>query len=375
MRLNRLWIKSIRNLCEIDHLFSHSKTFIYGENGQGKTNLLESIYLLCLAKSFRTRDDADLLPIEADFFRVEGELADTNGSNHRVVVYFSEATGKKIQLDGKPLRPFSALVGKFPVVALSAGDQSITLGPPSERRRFINILLSQSSHRYLDDLKEYERILKHRNALLSRSLQGECISAQQIDPWDERLVCKGEALVLSREKMTIELNALLSSAYSYLTGGNQVLSLSYKPNVPMIAGQERRETFFRRLKTASAKERKQGISLVGPHRDDFVFMISGRDLRRFGSRGEHKSVLVSLKSAEAFFLQEKTNTAPLLLLDDLFAELDEMRGKKAISLFSQSCQIFITGTTADYMALKPFLEKEGEFDPLFVQQGKVNKQT
>ncbi|MBN1541495.1 DNA replication/repair protein RecF [candidate division KSB1 bacterium] len=375
MRINRLAIKEFRNLNEWEHRFTSSHIYILGENGQGKTNLIESIYLLCLAKSFRTRDDNELIPFEQPFFRVEGDFVDFSGSSQNVVVYCGEAEGKKILLNGKPLIPFSKLVGLFPIVVLSADDQAITQGTPAIRRRFVNILLSQSSRRYLDDLKDYEKILKQRNMLLSHIAAGENRQARQLDAWNERLVDRGVAVMAARENLIEEINGYLFSAYSFLSAQKERLSLIYDPSVPSERDRSVKESFFRRLHRFAAKEKKKGQSLVGPHRDEFIFQIGDRNLRRYGSRGEHKSVLVSLKSAEAKLLQNKTSTQPLLLLDDLFAELDQARGKRAVELFEKESQTFITGTSFDYIAMKSELLERSDIELLFVNQGKVKKQT
>ena len=354
MVLASLKIDGLRNLTTPVVEFDNQTNYIFGDNGQGKTNLLETIFVLCLAKSFRTHDDNELISFSKNHSRVEGSFLAQNNVQHRMVVAIDRNQGKQLMLDGKRISPFSKIIGRFPVVALSANDHAITNGPPGERRRFFNILLSQCHSYYLDDLKEYDRILKQRNRILSEWKSKSATS--QIEAWSLALVAKGSLLMKARKAMADEINARIHHYYQKVSNTMQPLKIIYSPNVEFVSVESIQEQFEKSLHKVSTKEKIQGTTLVGPHRDEFIFSLQEKDLRRYGSRGEHKSVLMSLKATECELLKEKTDIDPLLLLDDLYAELDSTRAQLAMDLFSSPSQKFITGTSFDYENLKGKIE-------------------
>ncbi len=372
MYIEKLDIFSFRNLKNINLEFSKEINFIFGDNAQGKTNLIETIYILCLAKSFRSRDDLELIPFKSDFYSFDGYFIDETLISRRVAVYYTVSQGKKIKIDGKNINQYSTLVGRFPIVILSSEDHIITTGPPAQRRKFFNILLSQSSSRYLDDLKKYERILKQKNKILNYSGEKGNIK-EQVDIWNAQLVQTGTNLMLGRAKMIEEINGYLTEYYKVITKSEHTLKITYQPCVPIKKSQNISETFKTLLSKAYYKEVKRGLSLVGPHRDEYIISIAGNELRKYGSRGEHKSVLVSLKAAEAVFLKKKTDTFPILLLDDLYSELDIERGKRVLDLFTKSCQTFITGTSLDFEAIKKTGYKEKEYITFIVKSGNITR--
>jgi len=213
MFLRSLAIESFRNL-DAQHLeFYARKNYLFGENAQGKTNLLEAIYLLCLCKSFRTSNDAELIPLGKDHFNLTGRFADKIGIDHEIVLRYHVASGKQVILDGKPVHHLSSLVGQFPVVVLSAADYDITHGSPQQRRRFFNILASQCSSRFLNDLKEYEKVIKQRNRILWLTQNGRINSGDELEAWNEQLILKGCALMEFRSKLVSEMAAVLLHHY------------------------------------------------------------------------------------------------------------------------------------------------------------------
>jgi DNA replication and repair protein RecF len=355
MMLVSLKIDGFRNLTTPAVEFDNQTNYIFGDNGQGKTNLLEAIFVLCLAKSFRTHDDYELISFSKNYSRVEGSFLAPNDVQHRMVVGIDRNQGKQLMLDGKRISPFSKIIGRFPIVALSANDHAITNGPPGERRRFFNILLSQCHSHYLDDLKEYDRILKQRNRILSEWKSKSASS--QIDAWSLALAAKGSSLMKARKAIAEEINARIHNYYQKVSNSIQPLKVIYSPNVEFDSIESIQEQFENSLHKVASKERIQGTTLVGPHRDEFIFSLYEQDLRRYGSRGEHKSVLMSLKATECELLKEKTDIDPLLLLDDLYAELDSNRAQLAMDLFSSPSQKFITGTSFDYENLRGKIEK------------------
>lgn len=352
MHLNRLRVQEFRNILPTTLECSRRRNYLFGDNAQGKTNLIEAIYLLCLAKSFRTNEDGALVPFNKSSFLIEGDFSSAENIQRHVGIMYDQASGKKIKVDGKKLQQYSKLVGLFPIIILSANDHEITAGPPAMRRRFFNVLLSQSSSRYLDDLKHYEKVLKQRNKLLADSVSGDRSVLAQMDIWDAQLVDVGARIIAARAAIVNDINPYLGDFYRRISNQKWSLRVRYQPNAAVGDSEDVKESFFRLLKRAAARERMQGKTLVGPHRDEFVFYISDYDLRRFGSRGEHKSALVSLKAAEAYVLQQRRQTPPILLLDDLYAELDQERSHNVLNLFDPGSQVFITGTSLDYAGMK-----------------------
>ena len=371
MYLNRLLIHKFRNLQNTSLTCCPHQNYLFGDNAQGKTNFIEAIYLLCLAKSFRSREENDLVPLNESEYFVEGEFTSESALQHRVAIYYHSDQGKQIHVDGKRLNQYSKLVGLFPVISLSAEDYEITAGPPAQRRRFFNILLSQSSNRYLDDLKDYEKILKQRNLLLGELAIRN--SAAQLDVWTTQLVEYGDRLIQARLKMVKALNPFLGDYYKTITHQSSSLSVRYQPNVRLKTATSIKDQFEAQLKQVREKERQQKRTLVGPHRDEFVFFVGDNELRRFGSQGEHKSALVSLKAAEARVLYERTTVHPILLLDDLYAELDRSRSSHVMDLFDTSNQIFVTGTTLDYVGIQHTTQQIENECTFMVKNGAIER--
>ena len=373
MYLRKLGITKIRNLQNTQLEFNKEKTFFFGENAQGKTNILEAIYLLCIAKSFRTRDDSELIPFDDKEFLLHGVFSEDVGITHRISMFFTPAKGKKIQLDGKNVERFSQLIGLIPIVTLTSNDYAITNGPPSNRRKFFDILLSQSSAKYLITLKEYERILKQRNSILASHEQKKPELIKLLSVWNDQLIDKGSEVIKERNRIVKEVNEHLVNFYQTITKGSNILSVQYQPNIQFQDDSSIEENFSKSITKILNKEIAFGTTLIGPNRDEYVFRINERNVRQFGSRGEHKSALLSLKIAEAKLLLQKTKTQPILLLDDFYAELDKERGQNAMSLFSPQSQYFITGTTFDYEVINSSLFRD-QMAIYFVKNGSVISQ-
>ncbi len=371
MFLKTLSIQAFRNIHDMSLDLHRNRNYVFGENGQGKTNILEAIFILCLARSFRCREDDILIPFDKEGFFVEGLFRTDDDISHRLSVGYTLGDGKRILLDGKRVDPFSNLVGQFPVVEMSTEDHAITNGPPAQRRRFFNILLAQSSRRFLQDLKSYEKVLKQRNRMLSDIARGVRTDENVLTAWTHQFIELGSVVMKARHDIVEELNTIVGSFYRTVSDGSERLTIQYRPNVQHKDPLNSSERFEDELEKMKGKERQQGTSLVGPHRDEFAFMIDERQVRRFGSRGEHKTVIVSLKAAESMLLTKHTDRCPLLLLDDLYAELDHIRGQRVVELFPADSQTFITGTSFDYKAIQSTLEPNQTRTLFWVRSGTV----
>ncbi len=344
MYLQRLTLVNLRNYDKTRLEFSPKINVIYGLNAQGKTNLLEAIYLLCLGRSFRLARNQDILKYGEDAFTVEGLMVLDSGIQKSVVVRYVLDNKKEISVDRKRLRGHAEIFGQFPVVVMAPDEFKITTGGPTERRRFLDILLSQLSLSYLKTLQEYNRILKQRNKILQHAKEGVPVSDTALEPWSESLVLSGSKILFQRARFIKEFSELLGSIYGRYTEGKDALEVELESSINFTSvDQGACESGFRQgLAEVRAKEAAVGTTLVGPHRDDLVFRINGRDLRRFGSRGEHKTVLLSIKVAEFEFLKEKKQETPVLLLDDCYSELDTVRERQVAFSLEEVGQTFLT---------------------------------
>ena len=374
MVLCNLAVEGFRNLSSQHISFFEKQNYLFGENAQGKTNLLEAVYLLCLCKSFRTSNDTEMISLGKRQFNLMGQFIDQNKIEHEIHLQYQPSAGKQVFLDGKPLYHLSSLVGQFPVVVLSVADYDITHGSPQQRRRFFNILASQCSARYLADLKEYEKIIKQRNRILWLAQTGKQNPGDELDVWDEQLILKGISLITFRSTLVSLMDQICQKHYRTIANSDQeTLSIAYQPNVEHHDIALLYDRFKEKLQHYKRMEISRGISLVGPHRDEFRFAIGVRPLRHFGSRGEHKSALISIKAAELAILKRYLRTSPVILLDDLYAELDQERGERVMELFSGEGQCFISGTSADFSTVHQNLGRQNEHFLFFVREGKIEK--
>jgi len=343
MVLRKLRLLNFRNYAQLELKFPAATNFFYGANAQGKSNLLEALHCLSLTRSFRTSADQELLRFGADTAEVVGEYVDELGTEHLLTIVYRREQAKQISLDRKRLNSHAALVGKFPIVLFSPESHRITAGAPAERRRFADVLLSQGSPVYLADLQEYNRVLRQRNALLAEfaNTAGGTLAA-----WDESLALYGCKIVQARYQFVRDNCEILQQAYAHISASTHSLQLAYRSQFETLRIDEiTPPKFLERLGEYRGREKQRGQTLVGPHRDDLELSINGVDLRRFGSRGEHKSAIMALKMMETEYLKRRLNTAPIILLDDLISELDETRARQCVQYFSGRGQLFISAVS------------------------------
>jgi len=343
MVLRKLRLFNFRNYARVELKFPAATNFFYGANAQGKSNLLEALHCLSLTRSFRTSADQELLRFGADTAEVAGEYVDELGTEHLLTIVYRRDQAKQISLDRKRLNSHAALVGKFPIVLFSPESHRITAGAPAERRRFVDVLLSQGSAIYLADLQEYNRVLRQRNALLAEFTN---TTDRTLAAWDESLALYGCKIVQARYQFVQENSEILQQVYARISASSQSLQLAYRSQFDTLRIDEMTpQQFLARLDEYRGREKQRGQTLVGPHRDDLELSIDGVDLRRFGSRGEHKSAIMALKMMETEYLKRRLNTAPIILLDDLISELDETRTRQCVQYFSGRGQLFISAVS------------------------------
>ncbi len=358
MILETIEIKNFRNHIHTQIEFSENLNLILGGNAQGKTSILEAISYLCLSKSFNASSDSYVLNFNSKFFEVSGQFQFDSGHRANVRVNFENGQGKKIFLNKEPLEKFSILISKFPIVILAPRSKEITQGSPDDRRKFFDLTIAQVSSVYTDELIDYKKILKQRNKILNAIANDEIKFEQGIDlldVWDETFVNYASRIILRRKNFINDFIRFFKDAYSKLNETEKaeieyITEIERGDDIEMI-----KENFREILRKNRTDEIKRGFTLAGPHRDEFLFKINSHELRRFASQGQIKTFLVALTIAKFFYLKEKKIETPIILLDDVFAELDIERAEKLLSIIGNIGQSFITAT--DFDVIKKFEEK------------------
>jgi len=343
MLIKTITMINFRKYEQVSMNFGPHTNILHGENGAGKTTLLEAIHSLAYTRSFKTRLDIDLTRHGQKGYQLKGVFSDHDGVDHEVRLKLASARKKLLSIDNKHLSSRAEIIGKFPLVSLTPEDSVLTFGPPESRRLFFNKLLSQVDSAYLEQLQVYARILKQRNAMLvAHSNSGTAIDHVLISTLDDQRAKVSAQLHQARSRHITEFKTLLYQAYAELEQENS-LKMAFISNVRMTAGDP--EHLYRQAYHDSlAEDMHKGMTTRGPHRDTFTFFLNTKDLRKFGSQGEHKLVLVAIKFAEGRFLENFLNEAPIFLLDDIFAELDVKRSLMIVDSLKGEHQIFITAT-------------------------------
>ncbi|TAK59707.1 MAG: DNA replication and repair protein RecF [Bacteroidetes bacterium] len=371
MQLTTLRLHNFRNHTDSTFEFGGGANLFLGDNGQGKTNVLEAISYLCLTKSFYASSDSIALKLGAELFEVEGTFITGETNEHVVrVAYDKQQSEKAYFINRKSVEPFSSVIGKFPVVICSPEHNPVTAGGPDERRRFCDFVVSQASPVYFKALLEYRRVLKQRNKILLDAKLNGSNPARLLESWDEQLVQHGSALTYRRKLFIDDFAVMLRAQYHHLIGEEEEPAMEYEPFQERFATDaECKEMMKKALAHSKTEEARVGATLVGPHRDEFVFKINGLDLRKYGSQGQHKTFLVGLKLGEFHYLKNLCSEQPLLLLDDIFSELDERRSERLLDFVGTISQTFITSTTMKWF--EPFDTMTERNKKFYIREGAV----
>ncbi len=373
MKFREVRLQTFRNHEATEIGCALGRNVFFGNNGEGKTNILEAISYLCLTKSFYASSDATAVQFGQSGFTVSAiAVSDIDVSYKIDVSYSRDAKEKKIAVNNGVIEDKSSIIGMFPVVVLSPENANVTSGTPADRRRFIDVVISQSNKSYLQDLIEYRRILRQRNRVLFESKAGQRTSQDLLEPWNENLIKRGSQISQRRAQFVQEFSPYLVDAYIRIAGRGEEPSIGYDSSIKTDNSLtiEQAQTFFRReLEQQRVEEQKLGTTLVGPHKDELVFEINGLSLKTFASQGQHKTFLVALKVAEFFYLREQCQETPVLLLDDVFSELDGPRSEKLLALTANLGQTFITAT--DEQRFSTASKQRNDFARYFVRKGKV----
>lgn len=316
MYIESLELKNYRNYEYLCIEFDSGTNIFYGDNAQGKTNILEAVYVGGTTKSHRGTKDKEMIRFGQEEAHIRMRVKKDEVS-HKIDMHLKKNKSKGIAIDGIPIKRASELFGIINLVFFSPEDLNIIKNGPSERRRFLDLELCQLHRIYLQDLADYNRVLNQRNKLLKDiSFQPEL--RETLDIWDLQMVNYGKKIIELREQFMGELNEIIKDIHKNLTGGREEILLEYEPST-------RAEAFADALAAAREKDLRFKITSVGPHRDDFSVTVNGIDIRKFGSQGQQRTVALALKLAEIYLVKKNINDHPVLLLDDVLSELDSNR--------------------------------------------------
>lgn len=335
MLIEQLHASNFRNFGELKAVFAEGINIFYGDNGSGKTNLLEAIFVFTLGRSQRGANDAVLVNESERVYRLEGKIRD-NSREHEVAVAYEKGGRKKVTLDSVTIK-LAELYEHFSAVAAGPEDNAILSGSPSQRRQFLDIYLAQYSQKYLADLTEYQKALAQKNASLKHGMDP--------DPFDQILIEIGSQIIKARLDFIVALQAEAVPYYEQVSG-KESMALLYAPSVSLEEGvteiSDIQQAYRDKLDRYRERERIMQVAMVGPHRDDIEIMIGEFPARSHGSQGQLRTGAIALKLAVYHILKEKRRRPPILLLDEIFTELDDKRTMSLVKAFDGFSQLFLT---------------------------------
>lgn len=359
MLIETLELKNFRNYEQARFDFHRGTNILYGNNAQGKTNVLEALEVCATTRTHRGSRDAEMIRFgqEEAHLRLFYRKRDIP---HKIDTHLRRIGKKGAAIDGSSVRRAAEVYGQIHLVSFFPEDMGIIKNSPKERRRFLDSQLCQLERVYVAQLAEYNKALMQRNALLKDTRFGEKADAM-LDVWDEQLLRLGSSLIDQRRRFLEELDILVKEIHRELTEGKEEIALKYEPNVTA-------EDFARQLYQNRERDLRLKQSSTGPHRDDFQVIVNGNDLRHYGSQGQQRSAALSLKLSEIDLVKERTHDMPVLLLDDVLSELDGSRQKKLLESIEKT-QTFLTCTGMDELIGHQF-----QVDRVFhIEDGKIKE--
>ena len=351
MYLTHLSLRHFRNYGEQQIDFAAAKTILVGENAQGKSNLLEAVELLATLKSHRTSRDRDLVQQDQPVAQISASVRRELGLADLSLV-LRQAGRRTAILNGEKLRRQLDFLGTLNAVQFSSLDLDLVRGGPGERRDWLDTLLIQLEPIYAHILSQYNQVLKQRNALIKQSYgddsgeSGPAINATEFALWDAQLAALGTRVIRRRARAIARLAPIAHQWHQAISGQREDLQIHYQPNVPLIEDDPAviQGSFLEKIQQRAIAEQHQRTTLVGPHRDDIEFAINDTPSRQYGSQGQQRTLVLALKLAELHLIDEVIGEPPLLLLDDVLAELDLSRQNQLLEAIQDRFQTIITTT-------------------------------
>lgn len=361
MILKSIELKNFRNYEDLDLKFDSGTNILFGDNAQGKTNILEAAYVSGTTKSHKGSRDKDMIRFGEDESHIR-TIVEKQGKEYQLDIHLKKNRSKGIAINKVPIKKASELFGILNMVFFSPEDLNIIKNGPSERRRFLDAEICQLDKIYLSDLTRYNKILMQRNRLL-KDMQHQPQLMETLPVWDMQLVEYGKRLIRRRRQFVKELSEIVTGIHRNISGKREELVLRYEPNIDA-------EFLEDELNRVREKDRKYAQTSVGPHRDDISFFIRGVDIRKFGSQGQQRTSALSLKLSEIELVRQTIHDTPVLLLDDVLSELDSNRQNYLLNSI-HDIQTMITCTGLD-----EFVRNRFQIDKVFhVIDGHVSETT
>jgi DNA replication and repair protein RecF len=345
MRVQELRLRNFRNYTALDLSPGDGLNVFVGQNAQGKSNLLEAMYVLATTRSLRASRESEMIQRAAETATAAVEVIREREPDVELELSVFQTDKKSIRVNGVRRPRVLELLGQLNAVFFGALDIGIVSAEPSIRRRWLNLEISQISPKYCFDLASFKKVLEQRNRLL-RDLRERPYRDSGLDVWNDQLVHYGAPLLEKRRFFLQRLAPLADEIHRELTDGRESLSVQYLPNVPLpgVNAAEIADSFQEEIKRVSGDELRRGVTLVGPQRDDVQFLINGADARTYGSQGQQRTVVLSLKLAEYRLMEDYVGEPPILLLDDVMSDLDDARRAHLLQWIRGRGQTFVTCT-------------------------------
>ena len=350
MRLNNLFLQHFRNYEELALQFPQNLTIFLGENAQGKTNILESIYVLAMTRSHRTNNEQELIEWGADFASVKGEVQKVHSKVPLELLLTKK--GRKTRINHIEQKRLSSYVGQLNVILFAPEDLALVKGSPSLRRKFLDMEIGQIDPIYLYDLVQYQNVLKQRNQYLK---QQKKVDMLYLSVLNDQLVEFGSKVLLARGKFVKRLEYWANLLHQKISHEKENLTLRYVSTIDFDLADSLdvvKARFLSVLEKNQARELQRQTTLAGPHRDDLSFAINEIDVQTYGSQGQQRTTALCVKLAEIDLMQEETGEYPILLLDDVMSELDDSRQLHLLETIEGKVQTFLTTTTLDHVKNK-----------------------
>ncbi|MFV0291068.1 MAG: DNA replication/repair protein RecF [Mangrovibacterium sp.] len=341
MHLQKLSLVNFKNIEDLEVQFSPNLNCFIGDNGAGKTNLMDAIYYLSFCKSFLNSTDALNVNHAADFFLIKGDYQNAGGVES-VHCGMKQGQKKSFKCNKKEYQRLADHIGRLPLIVVTPSDQDLIIGGSEERRKFIDALISQYDSAYLDALMRYNKVLLQRNKLLKQFHQERSFSSDSLEVWDDQLAIYGHKIHAKRSEYIEQLKPIFQHYYELISGGKEEINLQYKSQLSNAQLSDL-------LLDARDKDRMLQYTSVGVHRDDVEFDLGGYSLKKIGSQGQKKTYLVAIKLAQFDFVKQMSSITPIILLDDIFDKLDSRRVEQIVTLVAQQHfgQVFITDTNRE----------------------------
>ncbi|SPS07363.1 DNA replication/repair protein RecF [Latilactobacillus sakei] len=349
MYLSELQLNHYRNYESVDVHFSPDTNVLIGENAQGKTNLLEAIYVLALARSHRTNTDRELIQWHEDFAKITGLVQRSAGKTPLELVLSQK--GKKAKVNHLEQAKLSQYIGQLNVVLFAPEDLNIVKGSPAVRRHFIDMEFGQMSSKYLYNISQYKSILKQRNQYLKQLQRRQAKDLVYLGVLSDQLAAYGAEATVARRQFLQQMEKWAQKLHQEITKDREVLTFKYQSQIPEEQLDQSVEELYQQFQTLYEKQQtrevEQGTTLIGPHRDDVQFLVNDKDVQAFGSQGQQRTTALSVKLAEIDLMKAQTGEYPILLLDDVLSELDDLRQTHLLKTFQNKVQTFLTTTSLE----------------------------